>query len=124
MATVFADGMPREILQGWIPMKVELADTCYRGDAICNVAGDWVRAPADHTGPVFVAGDDVDEAGEEITVYAMAKVGGFEGAGRGMDVALAGDGGYAAGAGQVVGIFLSDQQAYIGPRNIPETVAT
>jgi len=64
------------------------------------------------------------ESGDVITAYVGAYVAGFTGATLGEDVALAASGAYGEGDGQVVGQFISTTEAYIGPRNVPETVGS
>ena len=118
----------RNIVQGILPYKLTLTDTCEVGDLIgydSISTGAWERADANAKKYAnFIAGEPCKTSGDTITVYREAIVSGFTGAVAGDLVYLSDtDGDYAAAPvgnyHQVVGIMISVTEAVIRPDAMP-----
>jgi hypothetical protein len=115
----FADGAPRNVVQGIGPVKIALSGTVAEGDLIGVTSSTWVGADGASNIPARFVSGEAGVSGDVITAFRGAVVEGYTGGTLGEKIylgATAGD--YTSSASslsQVVGFMLSDTSAYIEP---------
>lgn len=114
----FGDTAIRTLKEGFLPVKITLAEACAKGDLLGYSSG-WKLADANNSIYAELVAGEVGAIGDVITAFRGAVLNGFSGATAGGLAYLsdtAGD--YAASAGtvqQVVGVFTAADEAVVLP---------
>ena len=114
----FADGSPRAVIWGSVPIEITLGEAVSEGDLLGCASG-WKRADGNNAIPAELIAAEAGASGERISAYPMALIRGFSGGTAGNPVYLSDTaGGYSDSVGsdvQMVGQMANATDALVRP---------